>query len=145
MTLENYSLQFLIGVPSLLIFFFIRYYKSLKVKTWDTTEGEIISINVINERYGSEYEDSGFTKKIIYQYYINEKRYESDQLNKGGQTHYPFYHYAAKSNLEYRIGMKVKVFYNPENLSDSVLDNTVPLDIFLFFVVVIVILVFEFF
>ena len=108
---------------------FIKFFREAsKSRNWIKSTGRIIEINIINEEYGSN--DYGYIKKIRYEYSYNKKVYSSNQINKGLNFHH-FDKYAASQQFpRYKKGMMVNVFINPNDPSDAVLENDMPVNIF---------------
>lgn len=101
-----------------------RYRKGSATYKWPQAPGEILSSEV--ERQVSEDMDfrgiPSFHPKISYTYTVNGRNYTSDQvsiLDHG--TGDPKGH-ARKLVQKYRVNKKVKVYYNPQDSSDAILE-----------------------
>lgn len=119
------------GMSMILAFSFF-YYEASNTSKWSYTKGKIINIKVINEAYGSN--ESGYIKKVTYEYFINDQRYTSNQIHKGLNWH-DISVKTAYMRKPYLIKNKsVKVYYNPTDFNDTVLENEIPLNIYVYLI-----------
>ena len=91
--------------------------RCVKQKSWKEAEGRITQSEVIRPQVGSR---NLPTPHICYEYFIDSKKYSSNQINQGNFT------LGVKSVLlRYPYNCKVKVFYNPNHPEQSVLERQV--------------------
>ncbi|WP_113880736.1 MULTISPECIES: DUF3592 domain-containing protein [Marinobacter] len=99
---------------------FWRYYFGIKSKGWPVTDGLIISGK--SEYYANPSGVNGHILNIKYRYKVSGKNYTSTRINfslnesAGNKAH------AEELLNNYRNGRVVKVYYNPNNPEQSVIE-----------------------
>lgn len=98
--------------------------KSKQAEKWSATEGEVIKSEMTsNIDSGSEV---SYNALIIYKYSVNGIEYYSSRIHFGSVFYSPARKRKNSSLLrKYRKSGKVKVYYNPEKMKESVLETAV--------------------
>ncbi len=110
-------------------------------KNWPSTTGEILSSDLDITKSISE-SDKLYNPKIEYRYVINNKEYISQRIYFGSSTSSSFKKAKSIRIVEkYTKGQKVKVFYNPMNSSESILERGVKSEVISLLVASLVLLV----
>lgn len=92
------------------------YLKSEKIKTWPTTNGAIITSEIVtNTEKGSK----RFIPEVTYEYQVGSTRYKGDKIGIGKESHES---YAKRVIGNYPPGKNVTVFYNIKDPSEAFLD-----------------------
>ena len=84
---------------------------SYRVKFWPSVEGKII-LHRIEETYDQETGSRTFFPKVQYEYFINSRRYTSDNIAFRIEHHYQNISEAKAWIAEYQVGQAVTVHYN---------------------------------
>lgn len=96
-----------------------------EIKNWPTTQGKIVSSEVIGER--------AYRPDVVYEYTVNGRMYSDStdlQMPAFGRGESK-YDAASKLSGMYPSGQTVPVHYNPENPSLSKLKTGVPVEVYL--------------
>lgn len=126
--MENFQvLSFLIFLIALPVgpFGLLDLRRSLKAKRWPVTTGTILSSQVVsrirNPKTGNRYKTKLYVPVVKYAYEVDGKQLQNDRVHIGGfNTNIPAVAEATASR--YLEGDEVKVYYNPKNPKDSLLD-----------------------
>ena len=94
-----------------------RFIKGMRAASWPNTNGKILNSNLL-ERWGSE--DMEYEARITYSYSALGKNYESNNLYFGLLS--PTSKWPSKYLVQkYKKPENVKIYYNPNSPSESVL------------------------
>ena len=106
--------------------FFI--YKIFQSNNWIEAEGEIIcsSLYVI-ESFGEV--GKSFRSKIKYVFFVDGVKYESNRVFYGDRLGSSFKSRATSILKKYSVGHKIKVFYNPMNTNESILERRISIEV----------------
>jgi hypothetical protein len=107
----------------ILVFGIIQVRKAQTAKTWPTTPGVILSSG-LNEHTEYDSEDhmshSTYEPYVLYHYTIMGQQYEGNHIAIGNASY--DYRTASRKISLYPQGTNVTVHYNPDNLSEAVLE-----------------------
>lgn len=84
-----------------------------KTKSWPTTDGIIITSEVI--------QSSRFVPHIVYTYSVNTVELTSEKIGLTNYAQYKKKADAAKQADKYPVNTKVTVYYNPSNIGEAIL------------------------
>ena len=95
-------------------FLFLEYlrYKARQALSWPDTEGLIIQSKMISDQRGD------WDESVVYEYHVEQKKYENRDVSFFTWTSYS----PLKTLKKYKKGSSVRVYYNPNNPADSVLE-----------------------
>ncbi|MDD5673348.1 MAG: DUF3592 domain-containing protein [Chitinivibrionales bacterium] len=98
-----------------------RFYKV--VPTWPTTTGEITvsgySIQAHMEDMGGQ-NATFYGSNIKFKYFVDGIEYNSDKITWGGAFYSNDRRFAQQDRLDYALGKKILVHYNPQKPSDCI-------------------------
>lgn len=93
-------------------------WKGERSKKWNTTKG-IITKSIISESFRK---GRGTCPIIHYEYFMNGRRLKSDRIT-WGNVHLSGAKSASREVTDrYKEGKEVRVYYNPDNVAESVLE-----------------------
>jgi hypothetical protein len=119
MALDLYSLIYLLGLVPLAVGLW-QLKRCLDQRSWIETEGRIMHSEVQLGRPGSK---EGASPIIRYEYQVGSQRYDSSKFSvdnfSGGVGH------CRALVRRYPLGQNVKVFYNPDNPEQAVLERRI--------------------
>ncbi|MEZ4668748.1 MAG: DUF3592 domain-containing protein [Anaerolineae bacterium] len=121
------TISILVGLPFLLVAMVLFVMalrgrrKAAVTRQWPSTNGRVISSD-IEMRYSSGSNHSGYSPYpvVVYEYEVAGKRFMNNKIGSGTQVGGSLI--AQPTVNRYPVGMKVPVYYNPENPIDSVLE-----------------------
>jgi len=106
--------KILAAVSALLFLLGARYvYQGVSSTAWPVTDGRIIYSRV---RSGGHYETL-----LWYEYYVGKQRYVAGNYRAGGNST-PFQDVAKSAAKRYSKGQAVRVYYNPSNPGEALLE-----------------------
>ena len=124
--LLSYLIMLIGAIITLVQFYY--YVKSLKTKNWIETEGIVIESEIeISQNLTKEKYENHYRPKVIYKYEIDGSEYKSDRLFFGDRVYSPYKTNSEKTVKKYPVDKKVKVFVNPLEKSESVLNTKIRL------------------
>ncbi len=99
-----------------------RYKSDKESLQWPSTEGVILSSEVITDRGKSDDADPRHTAAITYSYTVDGYEYTGKRISVAGQT---FLDKSKAGNLvrRYKKGLRVKVYYDPRTPHISILER----------------------
>ncbi|WNM20359.1 DUF3592 domain-containing protein [Flavobacterium capsici] len=109
------TIVLLYKIGSVVIFYFFT------IKKWSEVEGTIISSDVVYFRSKTDADTQGWKEAVIYSFKVNMIEYNGNCISKNLGFLFPFKYQAKQSN--FIEGQKIKIYYNPENPNQSVLDS----------------------
>ena len=126
--MENFQiLPFLIFLIALPVgpFGLFELRRSLKAKRWPVTTGTVLTSKVVprmrNPKTGRRYKTTLYVPVVVYSYEVDGEELKNDIVHFGAfNTNIPSV--AESTASRYLEGDEVKVFYNPKNPKDSLLD-----------------------
>lgn len=132
---ENFFLILIIFIGLLVVarqlFLLLKISQS---KNWNETEGEIVSSKLgVIENFGEV--DKSFRAKIKYQYFVDATRLESNRVYYGDKLGSSFKRRYTSLLIKYPVGKKIKVYYNPLNAKQSVLEREISIEVILTFII----------
>lgn len=89
---------------------------------WPVTRGRIVASDV--EAYQQADEDSRdpyYKPSVVYTYEVNGRQYSGDRVTMGVKISASLPGIARRMAAKYPVGNEVDVYYNPQNISESVL------------------------
>jgi hypothetical protein len=98
---------------SLLLFGSFQLYKGWSSLSWPTVEGRIL--------YSSWRGGNSYQTLLWYEYYVAQQRYLAQNYRNGGNGT-PFREVARAARKRYPVGRSVRVFYNPSDPADALLE-----------------------
>jgi len=102
---------------------FIKLIKSRRSRRWPVVDGKILESKIIHRSTKRRYEGSYVYVPIVkYLYEVNEEPFENDTVRYGGANS-NIVSYAQTVCDKYPSGSQVKVYYNPKNPEDAVLEG----------------------
>ena len=112
----------LIGL-GLLVFGLIQRRRGSSTRQWSTTTGTILaaSLSQQSRRNQQGYHDVTYAPTVEYTYEVNGNSYRGDSLSSGWTVSYSLSMAQNKIN-QYQPGSQVKVYYNPNNPAEAVLE-----------------------
>jgi hypothetical protein len=131
------GIAFLIGVMFLLIsapFIYLAIREreeEIQSRKWPSVEGKILHVSA------NEHVDEGhltYFSKVVYQYKVGEQVYSNDRVEIGARSGRTQFHLKRWSDC-YSAGRSVRVYHDPQNPTQSVLEpysQSSRLDIFVF-------------
>lgn len=110
------------SVAMIYIFAKIYYFYTFTVKSWQKTEGKIITSEfVYNQKKDSD--NDTWEQSIKYQYCINGINFTNNLMSKNIKLSSTIKDVVKKMSTEYTKGQKITVTYNPKNPKESVIDD----------------------
>ena len=88
-----------------------------RVQSWPETEGEVISFSLTRSYLGD------FFASIQYSYEIGGRKYSGDTIRPGGRMNFRSKRLAMELESRYRAGVRVPVFYNPDEPEECCIDR----------------------
>ena len=128
---QNQVIEKIVGVVVLFIaciaivgagFFFL---KSQKTRNWPAVEGVITKSSTRSQREPGASGVPTTIADVWYTFIIDGIKYQNDTISLAQYGSSSASH-AVKEAHKYPVGRKVMVYYNPENLNDSVLEHKTP-------------------
>src|SRR5690625_3731258 len=122
---SSWLLLVFIIIAFLVLLFLIRNaVKGLQAKSWPVTTGMIIASEVVRSRHrDSDGQTSVMWKpQIVYEYEARGETYQSDKISTFGSYSTSSRRHAYNLVGKYPRGERVKVYCNPTNDLDSVLE-----------------------
>lgn len=128
---QNQVVEKIIGVIVLFVscgaiavagFFFL---KSHKARDWPTVEGVIIKSSTRSQREPGVNSSPTIIADVWYTFVIDGTKYQNNTISHAQYGSSSASH-AVKEAHKYPVGSKVMVYYNPDNLHDSVLELKTP-------------------
>lgn len=112
----------LVGVGSL-VFGWISWKADQAAKTWPSVKGQVVGHNIEESetRDSDGYTEEHYTPKVIYQYEVDGKTYESDRMAPTFEQSYSRYEEAEAVLNSYPENARVEVFYQPDDPGRAVL------------------------
>jgi len=95
--------------------------QSLSPAQWPTTFGTISSVRIVERYSGSE---TRWFPEVTYQYSVQGRTVANTRLTRGPETSWRDPGQANEFLARYIARSRVLVYYNPNNISDSVLEPT---------------------
>lgn len=128
------SISALVSIPFLIIaivFFFLwarSRWKTSAAKNWPSTTGRVISseMEARRSRSGSGGYSTSYYAVVLYEYMVNGQRLQSNRLTLGTPIGTSFTGRVQKKVLQYPVGSRVEVFYNPDDPTEAVLEIKAP-------------------
>lgn len=99
------------------LYLILNAYKS---KSWPTVNGIIVS-SEIEQKSVMDSHRKQYRLKIFYYYYVNNEKYESERISFSEKS-YPTKIKAQEQLDKYTKNSNIKVFYNPQNPTQSVIE-----------------------
>jgi len=98
-----------------------EYRKGAETSKWPNTNGKIISAKVESEVIpaADEGDKTIYTAEVVYEYTVNEKKYTCNRIGIENDS------VAEATIKKYPKGKKVKVYYDPANPNEAVLETGV--------------------
>ena len=117
-----FTLVYLSLIISALYFTFVVAPNAINVNDWPYVQGKVTQLDLIERKRSNKNSDiiSVHSAKIKYQYIVDDKNYVSTQLKLAERNKEKILSLIEK---EYASGSKVTVYYNPENPSQSTLQQ----------------------
>jgi len=131
-----FILLIIVGI-TIVIFQLRLFYKGLQSKDWHTTQGEIISSEVETFRFDDE-SNKTYRAGISFKYMISGKEYISSRVFFGDKLQLNLKGKALKLVYKYPVRSRVEVFYNPDNVEESVLEKGISSNIIILLIIGIV-------
>lgn len=92
--------------------------------SWPSTDGEVISSSLSSESSGThDNPNTVFRANIKYSYEVDSRKLVNDKICIGGQLKISLKGKAEQTCRNYPTGKSVRVHYNPNKPSDSVLET----------------------
>jgi len=85
-----------------------------KTKSWPTTVGTVFSSEVVRS--------SRYVPKVVYTYDVDTNAYSSERIRLKDMAQYKKRDDAELVANKYPVNAKVKVYYNPNNVSEAILE-----------------------
>lgn len=130
---RNYSTQIQTAIVRLIVLVIALFLaqrilaRPLATLSWPTTEGIIISSDVIKTKGASPGDDpDSWHPQVRYRYFINGAEYLSDRIEVFNIANGNTSRFAEKAVSRYPPGMQVKVYYYPEYPAFAVLEPGIP-------------------
>jgi Protein of unknown function (DUF3592) len=98
--------------------------KAIKSKNWEIANGEIISSDIETCKTTSD-SNNIFRPRVKYKYIISGKQHISGRIFFGDKVLTDFKGYTIKLINKYSVGSKVDVYFNPDDIEESVLERGV--------------------
>lgn len=119
----------MVVVVSLLIILYQLFllFKISQSKNWKEADGEIISSDLVVTSKGDN--NTVFRARITYHYIVENNKYVSRRIYYGDRLSSSFKNIYNKQLKKYPIGQKIKVFYNPLNNNESVVERRVTTEV----------------
>jgi hypothetical protein len=94
-------------------------------KNWSSTTARILAsdIQMRRTRSGSGYSTSHYPV-VVYEYAVNGQRFQSQRIRFGSEIGYGFKRMAENIVAKYPNGSLVSVFYDPQNPTEAVLEQS---------------------
>ena len=128
-------LSSLIGLVITLIGFYYLF-KSKESKSWDSTEGEILTSDVIKEfNNNSEGNNLMYKPEICYSFSVNGQQFISNKIRIMFNFSTNWSTRAYRLVKKYPINSKVTVFYDANNPEDSVLEPGIKFEIIVMIII----------
>jgi hypothetical protein len=94
-------------------------------QTWPSVIGTVVSSNTeARQSHDSDGTHTSFYPMVMYEYEVLGHRYRSDQVNFGGKLGYGNSNTAQVVVDRYIPGNNIRVYYNPNNPGEAVLERT---------------------
>lgn len=106
----------IIGAGLLAMFFRIRHFYKVTIKSWNTTEGKMLHYEVVQEE-----EEDGWKLDMKYKYEVQGESYYGSR-NTFNFVMYTLVNWDEVKSL-YSTGDKITVFYNPASPHKAFLDG----------------------
>lgn len=105
-------------------------------RNWPMAVGKVLfaTVDARRSRSGSGY-STNYYPNVIYEYVVNGQRFQNNQMYSGVQYGLGSYKRVEQKVAKYPPGSTVQVYYNPENPSQAVLEQSAPGSKILWFVV----------
>lgn len=141
------SISLIVALPFLIIaiVFFVLWARSRRqigqAKSWPSTTGRVVSAHMDARRSHSS--EGGTTTSyyavVLYEYMVDGKRYQCNRLTLGTPLGTSFTGGVQKKLLQYPVGSRVEVFYDPDDPTNAALEIKAPSgNVYLFIALVIV-------
>ncbi len=100
--------------------------KAQESSTWPSVTGKVVEA-YISSHSGTDSEGESvevYAPKVVYEYAVNGVVHRSDRLAIGPAATYPKRRRAEQEVARYPVGSEVRVFYNPQNPAEAVLQTS---------------------
>ncbi|MBL4884939.1 MAG: DUF3592 domain-containing protein [Planctomycetaceae bacterium] len=87
---------------------------------WPSTNGSVLSSEVVSNRDNDG--DTSYRPQIEYSYQVDGQDYQQGNIRYDGDWGSSNSSYAHKTVREYPIGKQVDIYYDPENVTEAVLE-----------------------
>jgi len=125
------ALLLMIGGAAVLLSMLFDYFRSMASAEWVQHEAEVVSVTI---EAGSVKSPSGGTShnvyvpRVKYVYALEGKEYVSNRIRFSTVERPTTYEKARKQTVEFNVGGKTKMYYNPSDYSQAVLRRGVSVD-----------------
>ena len=127
-TNRKYGLGFLTAGFLFSIFYLFDISQAFIARSWPTVQGEILSSSV-GESMEMSSKGRGrprYDGNVTYSYSVNDQSFQNDRVCFGYQKDLASYENANQIRSKYPKGKKVKIYYDPNNPEESVLQTNIP-------------------
>lgn len=114
----------IIGVAMLFSYFQSKK-KVEESQSWPAVQGYITKTHIRRETE-KDNDGSRITKyypEVLYTYEFLGKEYTGDKISFGGKTKYSYEQKAENFLVQYPVGQGIKIYYDPNNPEDAVLER----------------------
>ncbi len=130
------SIPFLLIILILISFYYslTNFHKAYETRDWKVANGTIIKSYLREEikRRDREYYKT-YKADIVYSYVVNGQKLKNDEISYLFHKEYSKYKLSLVID-KYPKGSMVKVYYNPENIKESLLDKSLKIGHYLMFI-----------
>jgi hypothetical protein len=117
--------MFFIGISGIIMA--VREWIHLgQVKLWPETKGTIIeskTVGTTGNTTGSGYQSTVYSPKILFEFIVDGKEYQSDKVTWGGESRTNIKGVIEKKIEEYPVGKEINVHFNPQNPRDCIVQE----------------------
>lgn len=132
------TVYLLAGLIHTIIFIKIIYFYYFQIKKWEVCQGKIISNEKVYYRSKTDSDTEGYKDEIIYEYFIDNKKYTNNKISKNIGILLPSKNQTSPlSHDDFKANQVVDIYYNPSKPNDSIIDSK-----FNFFSLVVVIILY---
>ena len=110
---------------------------SVSAKEWSIIMGKVIKSDIYKSQFGGE-SNAGYRPDIAFEYTVNGEKYISDRLYYGVKIMSSFNWIRSRKLIEkYPVNKEVKVYFNPNKPSESVVEPGIHFDLGVIFILAI--------